>query len=113
MFGRQFLRKCPNISNLSYVASRQYRRKSGNLTREAAMKHSKTKANQMRGHHVITMDMNLSFLKQMERFSILRCSAVGTTMAIRSVICLPHNEGVLELAEDEEEACSVKRQSLC
>jgi hypothetical protein len=43
---------------------------------------------------------------------VLYFPAVGISTACQSIICLPNMEGMLDSAEDDEEACPVKRQSL-
>ena len=44
---------------------------------------------------------------------VLHLPVVGISTACQSIICLPNVEGLLESAEDDEEACPVKRQSHC
>lgn len=65
-----------------------------------------------RGLKTTTVDVNIKFVKQMEKFSILRCSAVGISTTCQAVVCLSNGEGLLDSSEDDEEACPVKRQSL-
>ena len=43
---------------------------------------------------------------------VLYFPAVGISTACQSIICLPNVESMLDSAEDDEEACPVKRQSL-
>ena len=114
MFGRQFFRHCSKIPKIRQVSSKQVTRKSGNLSSAFGTRHTNKKLCQrsLRGQKTTTMDINSNFLKQMEKFSILRCSAAGICMACQSIICVPNMEGMLESAEDDEEACPVKRQSL-
>mgnify|MGYP002803974861 FL=1 len=114
MFGRQFFRQCNKIPKMRHVSSQQVTRKSGNLSSAFGTRHTNQKLSQrsLRGQKTTSVDINSNFLKQMEKFSILRCSAAGISMACQSIICVPNVEGMLENAEDDEEACPVKRQSL-
>ncbi|XP_028411462.1 uncharacterized protein LOC114534078 [Dendronephthya gigantea] len=113
MFGRQFSRNFNAIPKIRHIVSKQVSQKSGNLS-SAAMNLAKHKPS-LRTSKVLKMtstDVNSNFMKQMERFSILRCSVAGISTICQSSICVPNVEAGLEGSDDDEEACPVKRQSL-